>query len=224
MSDSKKLSLIVLSYVPLLRGVAGQLLDISSKNIQTEELFKYVDEIDSSAIGCLWTLYDSNPNPVFIYENAHDIHKHLVEWSENEPLKWFQCFLRQRNDKYLIALIPDLKLSTERFKIAFQLRTGYPVPSDAKINVIFKPLHFVSGTGNTTFKRVTVGHNIHIGFINEIDVDIEHPENMSEDKIRWIGPYKLSNDSSFNNYINKVIDDAKQPKRPSIIFKRKKKK
>ena len=216
--NSKPLSIILVSYVPFLVGEPGTsfllddatLLDISN----TMETLP-----SGQAMACIWAQRDrdvAKVSPILLYDHAFDLLDHLTAWSEGKPIDWFNLYLMEKDGKYSFALIPNLDKSSERYNISFQLQHGYPLPKDAKLNFLFKPIYFVSGA-NHTFDNVRhlVGDTIEIGFMDVSKID---PNNIRESfqktddsDIRWLGPFKLSSNSVMTPFLNNLLDNAKEP-------------
>lgn len=138
-----KFTAVVVSYVPLLRGEAGR------SDLDMKELELLIGEADGTAKACVW-LHDSEtgPTPVLLFDGARELAEHLREWAEDKPEEWFRLVLGQHGDLYGLALIPVLEKGVERFRMAYQLRNGLPIPKDASFQCIFKPLQFTSLPGN----------------------------------------------------------------------------
>jgi len=134
---------IVVSYVPLLMGEAGR------TDLNPEEIGPLIDGADATAKACVW-LHDDEfgPVPVMLFEGARDIADHLKAWAEEKPEDWFKLVLAEHGDLYGLALMPNLDKGVERFRMAYQLRNGLPLPKDVKYQFLFKPLSFVSQPGH----------------------------------------------------------------------------
>lgn len=145
--EPKKLVALIVSYVPLLMAEPGR------TDFDPKEIGPMVDQADGTAKACVWLQDDEHgPTACLLYENAQDIAEHLKLWSENEPEKWFQLVLAEHERLYGLALVPNLTKGVERFKMAYQLRHGYPLPP-ADFEMIFKPLNFTSLPGHV-FTRI----------------------------------------------------------------------
>jgi hypothetical protein len=198
-------SALVVSYVPLLTGEAGSLVD-------SEDLAGLVDQLPSGgADACIWLMRDHQPIPVFVMENANDIIDHLVAWSEEKPIEWFSLKIMDRDGKYAIALIPNLEKSVERWRMAYHLRVGYPVPTNAHFNIFFRTINFVSG-GKTSYHSVKdmIGPETQVGFIDLKDVDRNDPSKIDYQKIRCLGPFPINRGINIDQYMESIIDNANE--------------
>jgi hypothetical protein len=124
---------IVVSYVPLLDDDNTELSQESSKG---------------ECLGCIWD--DEHNNEItLVIPDARQIAEHFLYWSEDKPQDWFKLHFKEWNNYYALALIPDLSKTLNRFKIKFQLRTGFPFPQDKPVHFYFKPIHFFSKSEKT---------------------------------------------------------------------------
>ena len=220
MTDTAKpITYVVLSYFPLLTGAPGDVLDL-----ENEDGLKALDEVlsrlpDGDAIACLWVGTDGGPRPVFVFEDADAVHDHLIVWSEDDPAGWFNLTLLQKDGKYLIGLAPDVKRSIDRFRIARQLKTGLPVPEDAKFSILFRCLYFVSGSSNM-FELVKDGlpEEIEVGFMDASLLNVDDPGSMDQDRIRWVGPFPKAPEGCMDGYFGTIIDEAEEPAGHSVVF------
>lgn len=202
---------IVISYVPLLTGIPGLTFE------PTEETAKLIgqamEELPSGAAdACLWFMKEGKPVPVLVFEHMNEILDHLEWWSEGKIDEWFDLKFMRRHGKYCIAFAPRVQKSVERWKIAYQLRTGFPPESDMQFNIVFRSLHFVSGTNNT-FNSIAdkIGAETQIGFADLADINRENPGELDDEKIRTLGPFKFSHDKFFDDYLKRIVDEAKEP-------------
>jgi len=141
-----KMLALIISYVPLLMGEAGR------TDLDPAEVGALVDQADGTAKACIWlNKDDAGPSPCLLFEGARAIADHLKMWAEDEPEQWFKLVLAEHGGLYGLALMPNLDKGVERFRMAYQLRTGYPLPP-ADFQMIFKPLNFVSLPGHVFSK------------------------------------------------------------------------
>lgn len=206
-------SIILISYFPLLYSepvIAGvEILDKFKSKI--EESTKY-----GTAKGCIWTIRDGVPMPIFIMEQAKAISKHIHTWSEDKIEDWFEIKFQKKNGRYVLALIPRIQKSIERWKIQFQLQYGYPPASNLKFQILFQPLQFISGY-NTVFEKLgDLPNPMRLGLIDPKDIDMDHPDNM-DDKIIEIGQFKLAEPGEYQAFIDGMFEDEPSSQ-PSIIF------
>lgn len=218
------MSVLLVSYVPMLVGEAGASMSLTDSEDATA-VTGMLDQMPSgSADACLWVRKQSKSDtkfemaPVLLYPGYKDLVNHFMAWCESEPTKWFHLHLREKNGKYALALMPDLPKSIERHRMIYQLRNGYPLPKDTNYTLLFRSLHFVSGTA-TTFESIrhSLPESISVGFL---DTSLVDPQNMqlNENNILWIGPFKLAPNRDCIKYLDGMIDDAKEPNQASIRF------
>ncbi len=136
-------NIVLVSYVPLLQGDAGRIIT----DPDPAKIAKTLEAGPTgNAVACVWLMSDDGtPSPCLVIENAKEIAEHLIEWAEKKPEEWFNLSFVEYDGLYGLALMPRVELGVERFKVACLLRNGYPIPKNADIHVIFKPLHFMSG-------------------------------------------------------------------------------
>lgn len=221
MDFTKTNKVILFSYVPLLYSPSEDLTqEITANN--AEAVLAFMNDLrDGNAIGCLWANHEEGPAPVFLYPDAHDIADHLEAWTEDKPTSWFQTHLKVKDGRYLIILMPQVAKSVERWKINFQLIYGFPPPKDLKYEVCFKPLYFISGTENTfELFQGEVKSCPYVGFMNMADFNIDNPEEIDPDTIKWLGPFHRVEGDWADDYFNSIMDDATgpEPGQKSIIF------
>ena len=213
MTDSNEY--VIVSYIPFLEGEAGKFLDLDKDSISNlDNILK--DSPSGAADGCLWMSDEGSPYPVFIMERGLDLVEHMKVWSEGELENWFKLSFLEKDGKYAIALSPNLNKSMERWKITFQLKTGFP-PPEGKYNFIFQPIFFVSG-GSTAFHLVKdkLRDEVYVGFIDSDKVDMENPQNMDPHIFR-VGPFTID-EENFKSYLEKVINESIEPGAQSITF------
>lgn len=204
---------IIFSYFPLLGGEAGQAFMGDESTAFVEGILKKIDVLpNGNSDGCLWYVEDDHAHPVFILDKCDEILEHLRLWAEGEPEKWFSFHILQKKNAYVLALVPDLQKTSERWKIAFQLRYGYPpVPSNKEI-ILFKPIHFISESGNSpafqTAKRF-LGKTTKVGFIESSEVNRENPKaGFDLDSVRQLGTFPVIWENKSKNPIYEWMDSA----------------
>lgn len=210
-SSDPGLTALVISYVPLLSGPPGVALEPASE--AASGLAEMVDSLPSgAALACLWFIRDGRPVPVLVFEDMRAVVDHLEWWAEGKPAEWLELKIVRRGGKYAVALIPRVKRSIERWGVAYQLRTGFPPPETTKYNVIFRALHFVSGSKNT-FDSVadSLGPETEVGFVDLADIDRENPGSVDDSKVRMLGPFPVSQDPAMDPYVESIIDGAEEP-------------
>jgi hypothetical protein len=203
-------NVVLISYIPLLMGEAGQTFDFSPAHTG-KALVKFLDaHPNGSAEACIWLIKDGKPFPVFMIPHMNDVVDHLQAWSEDKPREWFDLKVSALENVYAIALAPDLERSIKRWRLAYQLRVGYPPPKDIDFNILFKPLHFVSKRGNTTFAKIKdqIGETLQVGFIDSKDVNRKDPSQIKEEDIRTLGPFTVNHGTDFSDYMKNLLENA----------------
>ena len=128
--------LVLVSYIPLLRGSPGKLVDPAEVAPLLDTDAGHVDAI-------AWAAGDDGElSPVLAMDRANDVFDHLVEWSEGAPATWFKLVVDESDDEYAMALVPDAQRSLDRFLLAWSLLAGTDVPSADEVRVLFQPLVF----------------------------------------------------------------------------------
>ena len=142
-SCATKFHAVVVSYVPLLAGEAGRSdLDLAQVGALMEQAPSGV------AAACAWFQDEGLPVACLLYKGARELAVHLKAWAENQPEQWFNLAVAEAGPLYGLALVPRFQKGVERFRTAYQLRNGWPIPQDAEVQMLFKPLHFVSRPGH----------------------------------------------------------------------------
>ena len=129
--------LVLVSYVPLLRGAPGQLLAPDAVGSLLDTDAGHVDAI-------VWAIDDAGRfSPIFAMARAEEAFEHLVEWSEGSPATWFQLLYDydENDDEYAMALVPNVQRSVDRSRLAHSLATGVEA-SHEEVRVVFQPLLF----------------------------------------------------------------------------------
>ncbi len=218
--DEKGMSVVLFSYVPFLVGDPLRWIDIDPDGglSEVKDIFDHIESLPSAcALACIWCHRNGRPMPVFLYDQAKAFLDHLEAWAESKPVEWFNLHLRTHHGKYVLALIPNFKKSTERWRIACQLRTGYPPPEKISFNMVFRSPYFVSGSASTFDKiRDQIGTSMEVGFLDSSLIDPENIEKslerVDDDEIRWLGPFPISPNKDMLKYLDSILDDAKEPK------------
>jgi len=222
--DATGLSAVLVSYVPFL---AGDPFEVISPD-RFKELALFLDSMPSGqAQACLWFKRDVKSDedykisPVLLYANADEMIGHLVAWSEEKPTDWFSLHLRQKHGKYVFALMPKFERSVERYKVAYQLRTGFPLPKDTRFSMIFRALFFSSGDKNIfNVERHRLPDPLEIGFLDSNKVDFDNLDEslkkLDDSEICWLGPFKLAPNKDVLKFLDNILDDSKEPNRASF--------
>lgn len=199
------MQVFLISYIPMFRE------DPFNSSLQLKEFDNLLEASHDGRIeACIWFIKDNKPFPVFVIPDMDLIVDHLMEWSENKPLKWFELNICSMENSYAIALIPNMKKSIERWKITNQLMVGYPVPKDTEFKIFFKPLNFIS-SGETSFHKVKdeIGDKLQVGFIDLKNVNRESPSQIKEEDIRTIGPFMVNRDTNLYDSLSEIGCEAR---------------
>lgn len=186
---------IIFSYVPLLRGEPGQsYLGKEAADAAVRTAKKMEDLPSGSAKALLWTVEeDGTPGAMLLMEDADAIAEHLIEWSEGKPEDWFQFQYLEKGNAYAAALFPNFLKSAERWRIAFQLRYGYP-PHEGGESHLFRPLHCTAPT-KTAFAQVKPylekSGRVKVGLVDSSEVSKETwTGSLDGLKVRPLGTFK----------------------------------
>jgi len=185
-TDSLK-SFVIVSYVPLLWP--------QDLNTQTESIEKAIEKsIDScpngEIAGCAWIVRNGKLSPVFVLEKSREMVEHLKFWSEDKPEQWFKIHFRREGLKYFIALVPEVDKTVERFKISYQLRTGYPLPKETPLRVIFKYLYFSAQREEIHL----MDDEVEVFYLDSKDMD-KNDLQKSVSEAKSLGTFKIVNNS-----------------------------
>lgn len=152
--------LILVSYVPLLHGFAGQLLTPDAVEPLLDTDAGHVDAI-------LWAAdHAGRFSLVLAMARAVEVFEHLVEWSEGSPATWFKLLYDESDDEYAMALVPDVRRSLDRFRLAHFLATGVEASHD-EVQVVFQPLLFRGPKSDVTRRALPrLGQKVTVGFVD----------------------------------------------------------
>ena len=133
-------TVVLLSYVPLLSGTAGEALS----GRRRQEVFRGLKQ--SPAVrGLLWLREDDDVVPVFLLERAREVAEHLKSWAEGSPQHWFYLYIARTAQRWHVMLAPNLQRSISRYREARWLRFGEVAPEDAKFQLVYQPLYWSHG-------------------------------------------------------------------------------
>jgi hypothetical protein len=198
----------IISYVPLLRGQAGDLLSLNSKNAaqQIKDIYdNYIDTDVGTARGCAWCMStdDDSVGLVFAIEKAAEIHDHLTQWAEGVPQRWFDLCLYDAGARYAIALMPNFERSVERFKEANRTVNNIEIAKDAKFQLIAKPILFISDPDPVTFYKIKgkIGKRIQVGLVDPSKIANNA---MKADDVLDLGSFKMNSDM-YTEYLAEVM-------------------
>lgn len=211
----KEPAIVLVSYFPLLRGQAGRTFDFQKERDALQRITKQLEATPSArASACLWMLdEDQRPLPVLALEQAEAIAAHLVECAENDPAKWFQVYLREKDGKYALVLFPEIRQSLSRFRFAHLLEGGDPVTS-GQVQVLTHPLHFVSG-GGTAYAAIRdrIGPTLKVGLVEVTRLDLTNPFGLDPALIQELGTFSVGDPDQLglSQYLEGLLDDATEP-------------
>ena len=163
-----KPSYVVISYVPLLVPTKDMSMPIDASDKAALEKFSKMMEgsHNNVADGLAWTI---NSEPVFIIKDALKIAKHIEVWTESDPANWFDLWWYEKDGRYSVTLMPRIQQSIDRFRARMKLHFGQKIDKDARFNVLFQPIQFVSDVvgPTTTFHKVKdhVPELVKVGFM-----------------------------------------------------------
>lgn len=152
--------LVLVSYIPFLRGVPGVLMDPS-------EVAPLLDTDAGHVDAVVWAVGDGGEySPVFAMARADEVFEHLVEWSDGSPASWFKLVVDESEEEYAMALVPDVQRSLDRFHLARSAVAGAEVLPE-EVRVVFQPLMF-RGTKSDVSRRVlpSLRDEVTVGFVD----------------------------------------------------------
>lgn len=186
----------IFSYFPLLTGMPNSIFGENVKE-QVGEIMKNLEGLpDGSALGCIWAVEDDRTvKVIFIMDQAAEIAAHLIAWAEGEPEKWFTFNTFEKDVGYSVALVPNLKKTSGRWKIAFQLRYGFPPPSGDE-QFLFQPLYFIAQS-KTAFIQASKFFNgkVRVGLLDPSKIDRNNLQ-LDNDKVEWIGDFGMNTEQT----------------------------
>lgn len=176
---------LIVSYVPMLWP--------QESNIEPKTIEKAISNSPTGELsGCAWILRNGKLSPVFVLEEADKIVEHLKFWSEGKPEEWFKFHFKRDGLKYYVALVPEVQRTLDRFKMSYQLRTGYPLPKEFPIRVVFKYLHFAAQREGIYM----MDSETEILYIDSKKIDPNNVEKSIADA-ESLGKFRVVNDSEF---------------------------
>jgi hypothetical protein len=197
---------LLVSYVPLLRGMAGTLIeeDVSGS---LERLLTHLPS--GTAQACLWLESAGKPRPVLVLDRAKMIADHLVEWAEGDPSSWFRLAICEHGGRYALVLFPNLRRSLDRFKLARQLTGHRPGLREDEVMFVSRPLHFVSGPEHIYQKiQHRIGRHVELGLLDRSDLNPECPESFNERRIRELGWVRLGGEPTAEQFARQLMADT----------------
>jgi len=202
---AEPLILVCVSYVPLLEGGAGQVID--AEVLQSPEFKAKLGKLEKlqECVGVLWGIEDGKLHPVLLHDRADEIASHLRLWSEGKPEEWFTLHFYEHNNHLAILLFPDVEKSIERLKLALSLQHIEMKDEIAKAEarILCAPLVYRSkpGMGEVYGKnRNNLPDEMRLCMIKTSDVEGGLPR---EDAVEYpIGTFKVKrNDPFIKSYV-----------------------
>lgn len=208
---AKEGSNIIFSYFPLLTGTPGLTFMGEEAVRNAEAIARFTEELPSgSAKASMWLVEDDAACVVLIFDQAAEIAAHLRHWAEDKPEDWFSFHFLEKGECYAGALMPNFRKSAERWKIAFQLRHGYPPPPGGESH-IFRPLHFVAPSKAAfDVAKPFLKPRIRVGLVDpegltEQEFQIEREKVI--DRIEWLGSFNSLSENKKKGLAHGWLDD-----------------
>lgn len=215
MKEEPSATNLIFSYVPLLVGPPGQAYMGEGAIGAAADVAESLEDLPSgSAKACVWMAGEDGASAIFAMDQARDIAEHLRHWAEGKPEDWFAFHFLEKCEAYAIALMPNFRKSSERWKIAFQLRHGYP-PIMGQESLIFRPLHCVAPTKNAFVQaKKFMKSTVRIGLVESSEVSPESYR-VPEDRIQWLGNFKAVSETEktgiAHGWLESQIDEMFKP-------------
>lgn len=204
--ENEELKVVVLSYVPLMTGEAGR------SDLDIDEITEAFEQCpDGTADGCVWLQdNDGTTYPCLLYDGAEQLAEHLKLWAENEPGEWFQLVIAEYGGRYGMALIPKFDKGIERFRIAYQLRNGFPLPENLKYEFIFRPLHFMSRFDHVFSKiKSNIANGVKVALMQASEYKDDDPSSINWDNVMIeLGEFEVVMDGPLTQYVLDNLKDS----------------
>lgn len=201
LNKNKSKMATVISYVPLLYGNAGVVLNEE----ETKQALVVIANINHTVNGILWLTNDKyGYAPCLILDRAKEIFDHIKFWSENKPEEWFKLVITECDGRYGVALAPELEKTKERME---------SLSDSTEYLFLFKPLFFVSGHNHiyANIKKDMKGET-KVFFLDSTEVKGNY-NNIDHTKLIDVGIFRLSFENEFINYIKENIRSSTEPLR-----------
>lgn len=192
---------LVVSYVPLLRGVPGMMLELEQAN---DALDAALQTEAGRVEAVVWALDESgSPWPVLVLERAAEVYEHLVEWSEGNPAAWFTLAWTAAGGSYALALVPRYDRSIERYRAARILFAGEAVPADAQFKIVFVPVTF-SGPESSIAREMLprLPSRVRVGFLARAELTADLSD-IDAEAVRTCGPVEVERDRT--GYLERLL-------------------
>lgn len=208
---AKEGSNIIFSHFPLLTGAPGLSFMGEEAVRGAEEMARVAEELPSgSAKASLWMVDEDAAAVALVLDDAVEIAEHLRHWAEGKPEEWFSFHFLEKGSCYAGVLMPSFRRSAERWKIAFQLRYGYPPPAGGESH-LFRPLHFVAKSKDAfDVAKPYLRSKIRVGLVD--------PEGMTEgefqverekvvDRVQWLGSFNVLSENKKKGLAHGWLDN-----------------
>jgi hypothetical protein len=182
------------SYTPLCPGRASAVESLApgevNRVVQEQERFP-----SGLAQACVWLDYQGQPTPVLVLGHGQEITAHLVQWSEGHPSEWFKLHIVGVGHHYAMALVPDLELVVERWRLAYLEKHGELPSVNTRFSVFFRPLYFLAeGAGVYEQVKARLGASSYLGLLDAGRFDPANSGAVDEGAVAFLGPFDLGND------------------------------
>jgi len=205
---------LCVSYIPLATKNRtmdpGTTMDAADKNaVQHISTLMEDGQALANAKGCLWLMDDDGrPVPVFLMERGKEVYDDLMVWCDQKPEDWFTLDIVAHDGHYAIALMPNVRKSWSRFRLA-RLMFHDEMLTENAYQTVFVPLFFVSHPTNTTFLalRDKIQSPVRLGILDVAEFDQNDP-NASLDKVSYVGPVEWRQDDKVSKpYLEHMLED-----------------
>jgi hypothetical protein len=214
--DTDKTKKLLIGYWPLLQPEG--LISKPGETLNLENLESLKDlETEVPPINAILWVYpfdkslDGPVIPVFVMDRAKEIADHLITWMDGDTDR-FTLHFEQRKEGYACILLPSVKKTIERWKLA---RLMYH--EDMVINEDFVVYYHVLGTcclSGSTYIEVKdrISDPCFVGFLDRSELDVSDPLTYNSDKVTITGPFKIGENKSSlqaKAHFNNLFDEAK---------------
>jgi hypothetical protein len=101
---------------------------------------------------------------------------------------------RRAGERYATVLVPDVAASVERFRAAYVTTRGH-VPDPDEIDLVFRPLSFVSGPSHTFGQvRDRIASPARLGLLDPSAFDPAQLQALDQGRTRWLWPFAVCRD------------------------------
>lgn len=180
---------LCVGYVPLLNVKCTQ--DVGPT--QLLELHRKVDDPEriGDADALLWDQHGGDITPVLAINNAWAVIEHLLEWSDDQPSRWFKLYNPiVPGGRPAIILFPDPERTLSRFNIVSN--QGWRIDDTT---IICRPLRYVAKKPIRMHGAVLAGQRF-LGIVDSASLGTEdHPDPF------FLGPFDVGNPLDIWDYV-----------------------